>query len=572
MEIIKKMINFLQINLAKSPEAHALAEVTIRNSKVDIVLVSEANKRYISENEGWFKDSKSITAIKVFNKSMKVYDWGIGKGFVWIVIDDIQIFSCYVSPNVSLNEFKIFLDGIKTEINSSKYKRFIVGGDLNSKSYLWHSRKEDDRGKELCEWIVEMNLDVMNKGNTPTFVRGKSSSIIDITMCSRNLTRKIENWRVTEDENLSDHQYIFFELIQCDRTTVKETMKDNSWRYNEKRKETFKEELNERLKEISKKGHIGVEECVIVLQEMCQKIFGTREGRDGRPPVYWWNENIAEMRKQCHAGKRKMSRTNKKRTSTDQEKSETRKRYYKLKEVLRQEINISKKKKWEELCADLNKNVWGSAYKIACKKLKLFPSKELKAKDKLEIAKELFPTDEVEGWKRENVDVAEIPRFTMEEVHDSIQKLRSKKAPGPDGLGGEIIKILFDSAPDLCTSLFNDMLVAGEFPKEWKTAKLVLLEKGKKEGSDKMAYRPICLLNVMGKTMEHLVKTRLILEIKEKGDLARNQYGFREGMSTIDAMEEVLKNAQEAKKSKKLCVMVLVDVKNALILSHGKAY
>lgn len=147
MEIIKKMINFLQINLAKSPEAHALAEVTIRNSKVDIVLVSEANKRYISENEGWFKDSKSITAIKVFNKSMKVYDWGIGKGFVWIVIDDIQIFSCYVSPNVSLNEFKIFLDGIKTEINSSKYKRFIVGGDLNSKSYLWHSRKEDDRGK-----------------------------------------------------------------------------------------------------------------------------------------------------------------------------------------------------------------------------------------------------------------------------------------------------------------------------------------------------------------------------------------------------------------------------------------
>lgn len=89
-----------------------------------------------------------------------------------------------------------------------------------------------------------MNLDVMNKGNTPTFVRGKSSSIIDITMCSRNLTRKIENWRVTEDENLSDHQYIFFELIQCDRTTVKETMKDNSWRYNEKRKETFKEELN----------------------------------------------------------------------------------------------------------------------------------------------------------------------------------------------------------------------------------------------------------------------------------------------------------------------------------------
>ena len=46
----------------------------------------------------------------------------------------------------------------------------------------------------------------------------------------------------------------------------------------------------------------------------------------------------------------------------------------------------------------------------------------------------------------------------------------------------------------------NRCLEKGQIPKEWKVARLVLIEKKRKE-EEKAKYRPICLLNGMGKKM-----------------------------------------------------------------------
>lgn len=113
------MIKFLQINLERSPGAHDLAEVTIKNKKVDIIVASEPNKKYL-DKEGWFMDGKRDSALKVFSKKLKVFEWGKGEGYVWIGLHDIQIFSCYISPNVHISKFVSFLNGIKAEIRLSK--------------------------------------------------------------------------------------------------------------------------------------------------------------------------------------------------------------------------------------------------------------------------------------------------------------------------------------------------------------------------------------------------------------------------------------------------------------------
>lgn len=157
-------------------------------------------------------------------------------------------------------------------------------------------------------------------------------------------------------------------------------------------------------------------------------------------------------------------------------------------------------------------------------------------KDKMEIAEELFPKDEKETWLRQETVKEEIPQFRMEELVEAFQRLRNKKAPGTDGLSGEVVKMFFETAPNFCLKFFKYLLVSGTFPKIWKTGKLGLLEN---EGTGKMSYRPICLLNVMGKVLENLLKRR-ILELKKKGDLSENQHGFREGRSTIDAIEQVV--------------------------------
>lgn len=55
------------------------------------------------------------------------------------------------------------------------------------------------------------------------------------------------------------------------------------------------------------------------------------------------------------------------------------------------------------------------------------------------------------------------------------------------------------------------------FPKEWKTAKVVLLEKPRKEHDTVTTYRPICLLSELAKVYERILKGRCdIVKNKDK--------------------------------------------------------
>lgn len=145
----------------------------------------------------------------------------------------------------------------------------------------------------------------------------------------------------------------------------------------------------------------------------------------------------------------------------------------------------------------------------------MHPTVQLKPEKKFDIAGELFPKHERSKWDKIEVRNEEVANFTIEEIGEAFHNLRNKKSPGPDGIISEVAKVLFETAPDYCETLFNDLLQRGEFPKCWKKAKLVLTEKGKKNENGKMTYRPICLLNVLGKTMEHLIKGRLLHELKK---------------------------------------------------------
>nr|CAI5862958.1 unnamed protein product [Callosobruchus analis] len=53
---------------------------------------------------------------------------------------------------------------------------------------------------------------VYNKENSPTFVRGDSVSFIDITCSTQKVATQIHNWQILEEETLSDHKFIYFEI------------------------------------------------------------------------------------------------------------------------------------------------------------------------------------------------------------------------------------------------------------------------------------------------------------------------------------------------------------------------
>jgi hypothetical protein len=106
----------------------------------------------------------------------------------------------------------------------------------------------------------------------------------------------------------------------------------------------------------------------------------------------------------------------------------------------------------------------------------------------------------------------------------------------------------------------NGLFRDGYFPEPWMMGRLFLIPKKETDGPK---VRPICLLDAMGKLYEHLIRARLLTEVEKKGGLSDRQFGFREGMSTMDAIDDVLGFARVAQSGSWGRKLTTLDVENA---------
>ena len=67
----------------------------------------------------------------------------------------------------------------------------------------------------------------------------------------------------------------------------------------------------------------------------------------------------------------------------------------------------------------------------------------------------------------------------------------------------EILKEAIEAYPEILLEAFNSCLREGMFSVNWKQ-RLVLLRKGNKPLEDASSYRPVCLLDIMGKLLEEI--------------------------------------------------------------------
>lgn len=88
----------------------------------------------------------------------------------------------------------------------------------------------------------------------------------------------------------------------------------------------------------------------------------------------------------------------------------------------------------------------------------------------------------------------------------------------------------------------------------------MLLPKGENRSGNAAGYRPICLLSVVGKLYERMIRGRIEEEMVGN-DLSEQQYGFRKGHSTIQAISRLLEIRKTTKR--KWCAAIMLDVKNA---------
>ncbi|KAM7307743.1 hypothetical protein ISCGN_011379 [Ixodes scapularis] len=125
--------------------------------------------------------------------------------------------------------------------------------------------------------------------------------------------------------------------------------------------------------------------------------------------------------------------------------------------------------------------------------------------------------------------------FSVEEIRTALHDLNSRSAPGPDGVSNRALKNLDDRSMEQLTDYINTCWRRGSLPRQWKTAKMILIPKpGKPPSLDNL--RPISLTSCVGKVMEHALLNRWQVYLEQKGIYPPSLIGFRQNLGTHDAM------------------------------------
>lgn len=563
-------INILQINLNRSRCADDILTQAVHEERSDIVLVSEPYRN--RSDVHWFADTTNSAAIWISNsRNIPLKSNGTGDCFSWISTTKFSIFSCYFSPNIPIQEFRQKLETLE-DVLQSMTGYLIVAGDFNARAIEWGMPKTNTRGRLIIEMCARLGLIVANTGSKATYTRpGYGNSIPDITLVSDSTAVKIHSWKVLDVFSSSDHNYIKFKIDYASFQN-KNLLKPRCWNVNKIAPGKFVKHIKDNQNAINTSSSIFTKEDVEriadavldVITKACDSSMPKKKIWSGRPQAYFWTDEIASLRRKCLRLRRSAQRA---RNRPDLNVKLT--AFNIAKKELRNAVKASKRRCWRELCEDINNNPWGLGYKLVTKKLgssnNNFP---MAVSDAKKIVDELFPTHQPRTERDFIISPEEVPLFTDFEIRSAAQTLKNKKAPGPDGVPSEVIKLVADHFPNLMKYLFNECLKVGVFPTRWKSARLILLDKGK-GGNPQSAssYRPLCMLDGMGKLLEKLIRNRLQAAIEAAGDYSDNQHGFRKGHSTINAVKQVVTAVHQARnfsyQARPIVLLVTLDVKNA---------
>ena len=551
-----------QINLNHCDTAQQLLWQSTTESKCDVAIIAEPY-HIPADNDNWVADRAAMAAIQVMGEfPIDEVVSNSCEGFVIVKINGIFVCSCYAPPRWTMEQFHHMLDALTDKLIGRK--PIVIGGDFNAWAVEWGSRCTNARGYSLMEALAKLEVGLANEGTTSTFRKDGRESIIDITFASPSLMSDM-NWRVCEAYTHSDHQAIRYSIGRRHPVVTRRSTNERKWKTT-----TFdKEVLVEALRADGERVIANVDDLMDILVRACDATMPRKtEPRNYRRPAYWWTEALSNLRASCLIARRRAQRA---RTASDREQRYA--VFRMARAALKRGIKQSKRNCYKELCREADANPWGDAYRIVMARLKGPTTPKELCPEKLKtIVEGLFPTHDPTTWPAipngvEEGDNSDGLRVSNEELVAVVERLKVKKAPGPDGIPNVALKAAVQEFPDMFRTVMQKCLEDGSFPDRWKIQKLVLLPKPGKPPGHPSSYRPICLLDTVGKLLERLILNRLTTFTEGEHGLSNRQFGFRKGRSTVDAVRAVVERAEKSSKQKRrgdrFCAVVTIDVKNA---------
>ena len=124
--------------------------------------------------------------------------------------------------------------------------------------------------------------------------------------------------------------------------------------------------------------------------------------------------------------------------------------------------------------------------------------------------------------------------ITEQDVYQLLLFLLLTKVPGLDKLPATLIKPAAPYIAKPLAKIFNESLLTGIFPSDWKEAKVIPVYKSGTK-SNMNNYRPISIISIMAKTMDKLVHKQIYSYLQHNNILIEAQHGFRPLHSNVSA-------------------------------------
>ena len=584
-------LNIVQINLGRS---RAASEQLLRLSQQrnwDVLLIQEpciygGRVTNLGSSRVCFHGTNTRAAIAVTNPSLSLfYHQNIShRDFAIATIgtdrDKFTFGSAYHEGkprhdhrnNEDIERIERLIDNLPND-------KIHIGMDANAYSPAWSSEQEDNRGRDLLEFLTVKELFIANNSNIPTYAHQADIgfSNIDITVSNRSAVPTLENWNVSTETSMSDHRYITFNVRLTSAPINQRThsrrfcLSRADWPNFNAKIQQFKPVLSQAV--ITSDSPQSIEAATQLYMKKIgqiarQSIPYSRPSNNG---VGWWSPDLTNQRHNVNRLRRKMKRN---RNHYEEKRQEYLQAFHRYKTSI-----LEHKTQWfRSLCSiDSDKDPWGSIYKMLRTKKQLSaPLKPIRKPngtftDNEEdtasfLLERFFPEDNI---NQDNIDTSppdtnDDLHFSEEEVKKVIFNMKTKKSPGFDLITAPILRqVTLLLLPEI-TALFNKCLDIGYFPTPFKQALIKFIPKPNYDSIDThKAFRPICLLPTIGKALDSLMIKRIQWHLYTNNLMSRQQYGFVPQTSTTDAILNAIQIATEYRHKQWCVLLISLDIEGA---------
>ena len=445
----------------------------------------------------------------------------------------------------------------------------LLGMDSNCHSTMF-GPDTNSRGVILEDFIIDNHLSVENIGNTPTFRSSRYSSCIDVTL-SRNMAGTIDNWKVSEDFNASNHNTITYQISGKMITIPEHCNWDKSnW-------EVFKKELSK----VEFFRPVRMTDCK--LDRLVNKLyFVINKGLDLACPIVkgilrdplneWFTEEMEAKRHRVASSYNKAKNT---RSGSDQWRI-----YKKNYKAYRALVRRSKRKYWNQYkrqCGDVKqtsrlvKILQCSDTNMVSTFTKADGNNTMPGTETADyLLRSHFPNSTEAKKTRYNHVMA--PSYEIEGrfstwitkslAAEALSKFEHKKLPGPDGLKPVIFQHFQDNILDEITFIYKSCIALAFTPSSWRNSKIIFIPKpGKTDYTLTSSFRPIAPSNYFLKGLERLCVWRLDQSLIEF-PIHDRQHGFRCDRSTETAISEVTNEIEKHIYKRQRTLGVFLDMKS----------